>query len=146
MRFMIVVKGDASAEGVGPPTEEMFAMMTKYNEELADAGILIAAEGLLPLKSGTRIKFSAGDKRTVVENPTAKEPSEVLAGFWMIQVKSKQEAIDWAKKVPNPFPDLESEIDIRQVSESDDFGDAMTPELREREKRLAEKIAENAKR
>ena len=106
--------------------------MGKYNEELAKAGVLLAAEGLQPSSKGARVKFS-GDERTVVDGPFT-ESKELVAGFWLIQVKSKEEAIEWVKRCPNPM-EGDSEIEIRQVFEAEDFGDAMTPEMREAEER-----------
>jgi hypothetical protein len=144
MRFMVIVKADADSEAGALPDEKMLSEMTKYNEELAKAGVMLAGEGLTPSSKGARVRFS-GDKRTVIDGPFS-ESKELVAGFWMLQVKSLEEAIEWVKRAPNPFPGTESEIEIRQVSEPDDFGDNLTPELRQREQRLAEKIAENAKR
>jgi len=144
MRFVVFVKGDAETEAGAVPDEKMLAEMTEYNEELAKAGVLIAAEGLAPSSKGALVRFS-GDERTVIDGPFG-NPNERVAGFWMLQVKSQEEAIEWIKRAPNPFPDKESEVEIRQVSEADDFGDNMTLELRQKEQRLAEKMAENAKR
>ena len=114
--------------------------MQKYNEELAKAGVLLAGEGLHPSSKGARVRFS-GAKRTVIDGPFA-ETKELIAGFWLIQTKSKEEAIEWVKRAPNPFPGTESEVEIRQVFEADDFGDEFTPELRQAEQRLREQIAE----
>jgi hypothetical protein len=144
MRFIVLVKGDAESEAGVVPDEKMLAEMTKYNEDLAKAGVLLAAEGLAPSSKGALVRFS-GDERTVIDGPFG-EPKERVAGFWMLQVKSQEEAIEWIKRAPNPFPGKESDIEIRQVFEQDDFGDNLTPELREKEQRLAEKMAENAKR
>ena len=144
MRFVVFVKGDEDSEAGVLPDEKLLAEMTKYNEDLAKAGVLIAAEGLAPSSKGALVRFS-GDKRTVIDGPFS-EAKELVAGFWMLQVKSQEEAIEWIKRAPNPFPGKESEIEIRQVFEQDDFGDNLTPELREKEQRLAEKMAENAKR
>jgi len=138
MRFMILVKANATSEAGGLPDEKILTAMGKYNEELAEAGVLLAAEGLHPTSKGARVRFS-GTKRTVIDGPFT-EAKELIAGFWLIQVKSKAEAIEWVKRCPNPF-DGESEIEIRQVSEASDFGDAMTPELRESEERLREQLA-----
>jgi hypothetical protein len=140
---MVLVKGDMDSEAGVLPDEKMLDEMTKYNEELAKAGVMLAGEGLMPSSKGARVRFS-GDKRTVIDGPFS-ESKELVAGFWMLQVKSQEEAIEWVKRAPNPFPGKESEIEIRQVFEADDFGDNLTPELREREQRLAEKMAENAK-
>ena len=144
MRFMVIVKADKSSEAGVLPDEKLLAEMGKYNEELAKAGVLLAAEGLQPSSKGARVRFS-GSKRTVIDGPFA-ETKELVAGFWLIQVKSKEEAIEWIKRAPNPFPGTESEVEIRQVFEADDFGVEFTPELREKEKRLGEQMAANAKR
>ncbi len=134
MRFMVMVKADKSSEAGVLPDEKLLAAMGKYNEELVKAGVLLAAEGLQPSSKGARVRFS-GEKRTVMDGPFS-ETKELVAGFWLIQVKSKEEAIEWVKRCPNPFPGTESEIEIRQVFEADDFGPALTPELREQEERL----------
>jgi hypothetical protein len=112
--------------------------MGKYNEELVKAGVLLAGEGLQPSSKGARVKFS-GSKRTVVDGPFA-ETKELVAGFWLIQVKSKAEAIEWVKRAPNPMPGKETEIEIRQVFEADDFGDALTPELKQAEEKLRAQV------
>src|SRR5438270_9515941 len=134
MRFMIIVKADKDSEAGVLPSTELLAEMGKYNEELVKAGVLLAAEGLQPSSKGARVKFS-GSKRIVKDGPFA-ETKELIAGFWLIQVKSKQEAIEWVKRAPNPMPGTESEIEIRQVFEAEDFGAEFTPELREQEERL----------
>ncbi len=144
MRFMILVKADKSSEAGALPDEKLLADMGKYNEELVKAGVLLAAEGLQPSSKGARVKFS-GEKRTVTDGPFS-ETKELIAGFWLIQVKSKAEAIEWVKRSPNPFPGTESEIEIRQVFEADDFGPEFTPELREQEERVGKQMAANAKR
>jgi hypothetical protein len=144
MRFMVIVKADKDSEAGVLPDEKMLSEMTKYNEELAKAGVMLAGEGLHPSSAGARVRFS-GDKRTVIDGPFS-ETKELVAGFWLIQVKSKEEAIEWVKRAPNPFPGTESELEIRQVFEAPDFGEAFTPELREREERLFQQAAENAKR
>src|SRR5206468_10749820 len=133
MRFMIIVKATQDSEAGKLPDEKLLAEMTRFNEELAKAGVLLAGEGLQASSKGARVKFS-GAKRTVIDGPFA-ETKELIAGFWMWQVKSKQEAIDWVKRCPNPFPG-EAEIEIRQVFEAEDFGAEFTPELREQEERL----------
>ena len=138
MRFMILVKADKNSEAGILPDEELLDEMGKYNEELAKAGVLLAAEGLQSSSKGARVKFS-GDQRTVVGGPFA-ETSELIAGFWLWQVKSKEEAIEWVKRCPNPFPG-ESEIEIRQLFEAEDFGAEFTPELREQEERLRARIS-----
>ena len=111
MRFMILVKADKNSEAGMLPDEKLLTEMGKYNEELAKAGVLLAAEGLQPSSKGARVKFS-GDKRTVIDGPFA-ETKELIAGYWLWQVKSKEEAIEWVKRCPNPFPGIESEIEIR---------------------------------
>jgi len=133
MRFMLLVKANADSEAGVLPSEEMLTEMGKYNEELVKAGVLLAGEGLHPSSKGARVRFS-GSKRTVVDGPFA-EAKELIAGFWLIDVKSREEAIEWVKRCPNPM-DGESEIEIRQVFEAADFGDALTPELREQDERL----------
>jgi len=144
MRFMVIVKATKDSEAGVMPEEKLLAEMGKYNEELVKAGILLAAEGLQPSSKGARVRFS-GDKRTVIDGPFA-ETKELIAGFWLWQVKSKEEAIEWVKRCPNPFPGTqESEIEIRQVFEADDFGAEFTPELREQEERLRAQVAEQQK-
>jgi len=134
MRFMILVKATKQSEAGILPDQKLLAEMGKFNEELARAGILLAGEGLQPSSKGARVRFS-GDKRTVIDGPFA-ETKELIAGFWLWQVKSKEEAIEWVKRCPNPFPGIESEIEIRQLFEAGDFGDNCTPELKEQEERL----------
>ena len=139
MRFMVIVKADKNSEAGVMPSEKLLADMGNYNEELAKAGVLLAGEGLHPSAKGARVRFS-GKKRTVIDGPFA-ETKELIAGFWLIQVKSKEEAIEWVKRCPNPM-EGESEIEIRQVFEADDFGAEFTPELREQEERLRKQVAE----
>ena len=134
MRFMVIVKANKSSEAGELPDEKLLKEMGDYNEELSKAGVLLAAEGLQPSSKGARVRFS-GTKRTVIDGPFS-ETKELIAGFWLIQVKSKEEAIEWVKRSPNPFPGAESEIEIRQVFEADDFGAEFTPELREQEERV----------
>ena len=134
MRFMVLVKADKNSEAGIPPSQELLAEMGKYNEELMKAGVLLAGEGLHPSSKGARVKFS-GDKRTVIDGPFT-EAKELIAGFWLIQVKSKEEAIEWVKRCPNPMPGTEAEIEIRQVFEAEDFGPELTPDLREAEERM----------
>ncbi|MGH7509737.1 MAG: YciI family protein [Gemmatimonadales bacterium] len=141
MRFMVIVKADQSSEAGALPDEKLLADMIKYNEELTKAGVLLAGEGLQPSSKGVRVRFS-GDKRTVIPGPFS-ETRELVAGFWLLQVKSKEEAIEWVKRAPNPFPGTESEVEIRQVFEAEDFGPALTPELREQEERQRAQIAAN---
>jgi hypothetical protein len=136
---MILVKADKTSEAGALPDEKLLTEMGKYNEELVKAGVMLAGEGLQPSSKGARVRFS-GAKRTVVDGPFS-ETKELIAGFWIFQVKSKEEAIEWVKRAPNPFPGTESEIEIRQVFEADDFGAALTPELREQEERLRAQAA-----
>jgi hypothetical protein len=138
MRFMLIVKADKNSEAGVMPDQQLLTEMGKYNEELVKAGVLLAGEGLHPSSKGARVRFS-GDKRTVIDGPFA-ETKELVAGFWLIQVKSKEEAIEWVKRCPNPMPGTESEIEIRQVFEAEDFGAEFTPELRAQEERLREQM------
>ncbi|MGH7629045.1 MAG: YciI family protein [Gemmatimonadales bacterium] len=138
MRFMVLVKADKNSEAGVMPSRELLEAMGKYNEELEKAGAMLAGEGLHPSSKGARVRFS-GDKRTVVDGPFA-ETKELIAGFWLIQVKSKAEAVEWVKRVPNPTGE-EFEIEIRQVFEADDFGPALTPELRAQEERQRARAA-----
>ena len=137
MRFMVMVKADKNTEAGALPDEKLLTAMGKYNEELVKAGVMRAGEGLQPSSKGARVKFD-GDKRTVIDGPFT-EAKELIAGFWLIQVKSKEEAIEGVKRVPNPTGD-EGEIEIRQVFEAEDFGDEFTPELREQEERLRAQV------
>jgi len=138
MRFMVVVKADKNSEAGVLPDEKLLTEMGKFNEELVKAGVLLAGEGLHPSSKGARVKFS-GEKRTVIDGPFA-ETKELVAGFWLWQVKSKEAAIEWVKRCPNPMPGSEAEIEIRQVFEAEDFGPAFTPELREQEERLRARV------
>ena len=133
MRFMVIVKANAETEAGKLPSTELLTAMGKYNEDLVKAGVMLAGEGLQPSSKGARIKFS-GSKRTVVDGPFA-ESKELIAGFWLWQCRSKDEAIEWAKRCPNPHAG-ESEIEIRRVFESEDFGAEFTPDLREQEARI----------
>ena len=142
MRFMVIVKATKESEAGVMPSETLLTEMTRYNEELVKAGVMLAGEGLHPTAKGARVKFS-GKQRAVVKGPFA-ETQQLVAGFWMFQVKSLDEAIEWVKRCPNPHPG-DSEIEIRQVFEAADFGDEFTPELREQEQRLAEQMAKNAR-
>jgi hypothetical protein len=139
MRFMVIVKATKESEAGVLPSEKLLADMTKFNEELVKAGVMLAGEGLQPSSKGARVRFS-GDKRTVIDGPFT-ETKELIAGYWLFQVKSKEEAIEWVKRAPNPSPGTESEIEIRQVFEADDFGREFTPELREAEERMRAEIA-----
>ena len=138
MRFMIIVKASADSEAGVMPSEELLTAMGNYNEELVKAGIMLAGEGLHPSSKGARVRFS-GDKRSVIDGPFA-ETKELIAGFWLWHVKSKEEAIEWVKRCPNPMPGTEAEIEIRQVFEAEDFGAEFTPELREQEERQREQM------
>src|SRR3981081_3297824 len=133
MKFMILIKADKNTEAGALPDEKLLTEMGKFNEELVKAGVMLAGEGLHPSSKGARVKFS-GVKRTVIDGPFT-ESKELIAGFWIWQVKSKEEAIEWVKRCPNPTQG-EAEIEIRQVFESEDFGAAFTPELKEQEERL----------
>jgi hypothetical protein len=140
MRFMVIVKADQNSEAGVLPDTKLLADMGKFNEELTKAGVMLAGEGLQPSSKGARVRFSGG-KKTVIDGPFA-ETKELVAGFWLWQVKSKEEAIEWLKRAP--FED--TEVEIRQVFEAEDFGAEFTPELREQEERLRQKALENAKR
>ena len=141
MRFMLIVHATKDSEAGVLPSEELLTAMGKYNEELVKAGILLAAEGLHPSSRGARVRFS-GSRRTVIDGPFA-ETKELIAGFWLIQVKSLEEAIEWVKRCPNPMNE-ESDIEIRQVFEAEDFGAELTPELRAQEERLRAEVAARA--
>jgi hypothetical protein len=139
MRFMILIKADKNSEAGVMPSQQLLTDMGKFNEELVKAGVMLAGEGLHPSSKGARVRFS-GSKRTVIDGPFA-ETKELIAGFWLWQVKSKEEAIEWVKRMPSPMPGTETEVEIRQVFEADDFGPALTPELREQEERLRAQVA-----
>ena len=134
MRFMVIVKANKDSEAGVMPSETMLTEMGKFNEELANAGVMLAAEGLHPTSKGARVKFSGG-KTTVIDGPFA-ETKELVAGFWLWQVKSREEAIEWLKRAPFD----ETEVEIRQVFEAEDFGAEFTPELREQEERLRKQV------
>ena len=138
MRVMVIVKASRDSEAGVLPDEALLAEMGRFNEELAQAGVLLAADGLQPSSRGVRVRFS-GNERTVVDGPFT-EAGELVAGFWLWQVRSIDEAIAWAKRCPNPMPGTEAEIEIRPVFEAEDFGAEFTPELREREERLRAQI------
>ena len=138
MRVMVIVKATKNSEAGVMPSEKLLAEMGKFNEELAHAGVLLAADGLHPTSKGARVKFS-GNTRTVVDGPFT-ETKDLIAGFWLWNVKSKAEAIEWVKRCPNPHNE-DSEIEIRQVFEAEDFGAEFTPELREQEERVRAKAA-----
>jgi hypothetical protein len=139
---MMMVRASKESEAGVMPGEELLAAMGKYNEELVKAGVLLAGEGLHPSSRGARVRFS-GEQRTVVDGPFP--ANELMAGFWLIQVASKEEAIEWARRCPNPM-EGESEIEIRQVFEAEDFGPALTPELRQQEERLRAQSAEQQRK
>ncbi len=138
MRCMVIVKANKDSESGLMPKTELLAAMGKFNEELAKAGVMLAGEGLQPSFKGKRVRFS-GPKRTVIDGPFA-ETKELIAGFWLWQVRSMEEAVEWVKRCPCPF-EGESEIEIRQVFEADDFGSELTPELRERDEKVRNQIA-----
>lgn len=138
MRFMVIVKASKNSEAGVLPSQELLTAMGKYNEELVKAGIMLAGEGLHASSKGARVRFS-GTKRTVIDGPFA-ETKELIAGYWMWQVKSLEEAIEWAKRCPNPHLE-DCEIEIRQVFEAEDFGPALTPELKQQEEHLREQTA-----
>jgi len=141
MRFIILVKATEDSEAGVLPDEKLLTEMGKFNEELVKAGIMLEGEGLHPSSKGARVKFS-GTTRTVIDGPFA-ETKELIAGYWIWRVKSKEEAIEWVKRCPNPMPGVESEIEIRQIFEAEDFGQEFTPELREQEtaiRRQAEQL------
>ena len=137
MRFMVIVKATDESESGKLPSTEMLEAMGKYNEELVKAGIMLAGEGLHPSSNGARVRFD-GSRRSVVDGPFA-ETKELIAGFWLWEVRSMEEAIEWVKRCPNPM-EGPSEIEIRQVFEADDFGENLTPELREAEDRMRAEI------
>lgn len=143
MRVMVIVKATKESEAGVMPSEQLINDMDKFNHELAKAGVHLVGEGLHPSSRGARMKFSADGKRTVVDGPFA-ETKELIAGFWLWQVKSMEEAMEWLRRCPMPF-DGESEIEIRRVYEPEDFGDAFTPELRQREAKLRQEMEERAK-
>ncbi|MBP5955079.1 YciI family protein [Pseudomonas anatoliensis] len=136
MRFMILVKASADSEAGIMPSEELLTAMGNFNEDLTKAGILVAADGLHPSSKGARVRFS-GEKRTVTDGPFI-ETKELVAGYWIWDVKSKEEAIEWVKRCPNPMPGCDSDIEIRQIFSAEDFGAEFTPELREQEERIRE--------
>ncbi|PMZ77539.1 YciI family protein [Pseudomonas sp. FW305-70] len=141
MRFMIIIKASQDSEAGVMPSQELLTAMGNYNEELVKAGIMLAGEGLHPSNKGARIKFS-GEKRTVIDGPFI-ETKELIAGFWLWKVKSREEAIEWVKRCPNPMPGTEAEIEIRQVFEAEDFGAEFTAQLREQEERVWEQAKKN---
>jgi hypothetical protein len=141
MRVMVMVKGNEDTEAGAPPDTEMLEEMGKFNEELVKAGVMLTGEGLLPSSQGVRIHFS-GDQRSVVDGPFA-EAKELIAGYWIWQVRDMDEAIEWARRCPNPTG-VEAVLELRQVATLDDFGDNVTPEVREREERLRRELEEQS--
>ena len=138
MRVMVMVKATPNSEAGALPTEDLLREMGKFNEDLVKAGVMLAGEGLQPSSKGVRVRFSGRD-RTVTDGPFA-ETKELVAGFWLWQVRSMEEAVEWAKRCPNPMPGEDSDIEIRQVFEAEDFGEALTPELRQQEALLRAKL------
>jgi len=138
MRVMVLVRATKDSEAGTLPDEKLLTDMGKFNEELVKAGVMLAGEGLHPSSKGKRVRFS-GSKRTVVDGPFA-ETKELIAGYWLWQVRSMEEAVEWLKRSPNPFPGVDSEVEIRPVYEAEDFGAEFTPELREQEERLRAEI------
>jgi len=143
MKVMVIVKATKNSEAGVMPSEELLAAMGNYNEELVKAGVMLAGEGLHPSANGKRIRFSGND-RTVIDGPFA-ETKELIAGFWLWQVRSMDEAVEWARRCPSPMPGEESELEIRQVFSAEDFGEAMTPELRAQEDRMRDEIERQQK-
>ncbi len=143
MRVMVIIKANNDSEAGVLPDEKLLTEMGQFNEELVKAGVMLAGEGLHPSSKGKRVRFS-GAKRTVIDGPFA-ETKELIAGFWLWQVKSMEEAIEWVKRSPHPFPGTESEVEIRQIFEAEDFGAEFTPELREQEDRLRAQIEKQMK-
>ena len=141
MRVMVLIKATEESEAGVMPSQELLTQMGNFNEELVKAGVMLAGDGLHPSSKGARVAFS-GSERKVIDGPFA-ETKELLAGYWLWQVKSLDEAIEWVKRIPNPDDGTEAEVEIRPVFESDDFGDSFTPELREQEARLREQVEAN---
>jgi hypothetical protein len=139
MRFLVIVKATKDSEAGVMPSEQLLADMGRFNEQLANAGVMEAGEGLHPSSKGARVRFS-GDQRTVIDGPFA-ETKELVAGFWIWKCKSLEEAIAWVKKCPHPHPNIDTEIEIRQIFAPEDFGAEFTPELQEQEERIARQIA-----
>jgi hypothetical protein len=142
MRFMVIVKASKDSEAGIMPSEKLLTDMTNFNEELVKAGVMLAGEGLHPSSKGARVEFS-GNKRTVIDGPFA-ETKELIAGYWLWQCKSLDEAIEWAKRIPNPHEE-DGHVEIRQLFETEDFGDELTPEAREKEERMREQLEAKAK-
>jgi hypothetical protein len=134
MRVMVMIKATPESEAGEMPSETLISEMLAFNEELVKAGVMLAGDGLKPSSEGVRVEFSGSDRK-VINGPFA-ETKELLAGYWLLQVKSTDEAIEWVKRIPNPDPGTEAAVEIRPVFESEDFGEELTPELREKEERL----------
>ncbi len=143
MKVMVIVKATKNSEAEVMPSEQLLADMGKYNEELVKAGVMLAGDGLHPSRKGKRIRFS-GNQRSVIDGPFA-ETKELIAGYWLWQVQSMDEAVEWARRCPAPMPGEESELEIRPVFEAEDFGEAFTPELREREAQLRAELERQGK-
>lgn len=143
MKVMVIVKASKDSEAGVMPSEELLTAMGNYNEELVKAGIMLAGDGLHPSAKGKRITFS-GSKRSVVDGPFA-ETKELIAGYWIWQVRSLDEAVEWARRCPNPMPNAEGELELRPVFEAEDFGEEFTPELRAREERLRKELERQTK-
>jgi hypothetical protein len=144
MRVMVIVKSSKNSEAGVMPTEELLAAMGKYNEELVKAGVMLGGDGLHPSGKGKRLRFSAG-KKTVIDGPFT-EAKELVAGYWIWQVKSMEEAVEWAKRCPDPMPGEDAELEIRPVFEAEDFGKEYTPELRAQDDRLRAQIEQQQRR
>jgi hypothetical protein len=142
MKFMVMVRATKDSEAGKMPDAKMIEAMMKFNEELVKAGVMLAGDGLQPSSKGARLRFGRDGQRTIVDGPFA-ETKELIAGFWMWKVKSREEAISWLERCPPPFSNQECEVELRQVFEAEDFGEALTPELREKEERLREKAEAN---
>ena len=138
MRVMVIIKATENSEKGAPPTEELITAMGAFNEELVKAGVMLAGDGLRPSREGKRVRFGAG-KKTVIDGPFA-ETKELIAGFWIWQVRSMEEALEWVRRCPDPMPGEESDVEIRPLYEIEDFAEALTPELREQDARLRKEI------
>ena len=144
MKVMVIVKATKNSEAGAMPSEQLLAEMGKYNEELVKAGIMLAGDGLHPSRSGKRIRFSAG-KRTVVDGPFT-ETKELIAGYWIWQVRSMEEAVEWARRCPDPMPGEDAELELRPIFEAEDFGEQFTPELRAQEERIRKEMERQQQR
>ena len=144
MKVMVIVKATKNSEAGAMPSEKLLAEMGKYNEELVKAGIMLAGDGLHPSRSGKRIRFSAG-KRTVVDGPFT-ETKELIAGYWIWQVRSMEEAVEWARRCPDPMPGEDAELELRPIFEAEDFGEQFTPELRAQEERIRKEMERQQQR